>query len=132
MDTEKPVRKPTRAQFEQRLTRLRKCDDASAKFRLGIAVRNGSFAIAYLGTKERKKYEKLYAAWSKAWDSFFATLQTVSPRDWKYNVPVPWIISEVSWQMATSSGAIPVPPPCINGRPNDEWAAALPEKKESK
>lgn len=128
MNSTRTTKKPTRAQFESRLVKVRALQSEVDAQRTLFACKYGpGWASTWLSTGHRTKYENLHSRLSKAQDVFFDTLELVASRYWRAGIPVAWIIDNVTWDMATTWEAIPVPPLAWghSGR-NDIWAQALP------
>ena len=65
---------------------------------------------AWMTRTEDAKREALSAAQSKAWDAMFALLADISPRSWSAGVAAWWVVEELTYADATTTGALSVVP----------------------
>lgn len=75
---------------------------------------------AWMTRTEIKRLDSILTADSKRTDQMCALLDDISPRDWRSGVPSHWLMSDLTFEDATTRGALSVVPPCAYGmRPAD-------------
>ena len=60
----------------------------------------GNYEKPWLKASDRNALEREHAAVSRAGDAFFKHLQSISPRDWSYGVPIHWLYEKLSYEDA--------------------------------
>ena len=78
-------------------------------------------------TSERQRRDAIRVAGDKVGDAMFALLDRISPRPWRTGVPYTWIMLHLTWDDATTAGALTVtPPPAWGASHNDVARFAAP------
>lgn len=81
---------------------------------MALRLKYGSdFKDHWLSAGDRKKAERLSEAREKAGDAFFEHVKAISPRDWSRNVPMCWVLMDLTYEDAVRpvGEALSVAPP---------------------
>lgn len=89
------------------------------EFTIDMAVKYGEtqsgLRTHYWSKREVATYEKLKRAAGRAEQSFFKFLKTIQKRDFSVGVPAWWIRDVLTYEDATTTGALSVVPPPAYG-----------------
>lgn len=119
-----------RQRFESARRRYREAEERRETFRCAMLAKYGRLdpSRAWMTRGEVDRLERVRRAEDRAGDALFAVLDRVSARSWRSGPPFWWIMTELSWEDVTTSGALTVIPPCDYGscpRDMERFAAPL-------
>ncbi len=69
-----------------------------------------NFQRSWITAAELRKLDELHARQIKLQDRFFELLRSISPRDWDRGISVYWILSQLTYEDAVTSGELSVMP----------------------
>lgn len=118
-----------RQRFESAQRRYREAEERRETFRRAMLAKYGRLdpPRAWMTRGEIDRLERIRRAEDRAGDALFAVLDRVSPRGWRSGPPFAWVMTELSWEDAATSGALSAVPPCGYGaRPRDMERFAAP------
>lgn len=94
------------------LAAVKKADDYSAQ----LAAKYGyGYQRHWLKTSEERKLTELRRKSDKPEDEFFALLDTISLRNWRSGVAVSWVMEELTYADATTTGELSTMPMIARG-----------------
>jgi hypothetical protein len=125
-----PTAKDQRA-FDRARARYLDAQSREDTYRLEVILRKyGSLrpSVSWLNRTETAKLETFARARDRAGEALLAVLDRVGCRQWRSGVPYHWIMSNLSWDDATTRDALSVVPPCAYGssaRDMERFARAI-------
>jgi hypothetical protein len=120
-----------RARFEAIRARWVKACDAERAYRLDVLLSRYAKtnpSSSWLNATERRRLEAFRRAQDRASDAMFELLDRIGGRYWRSLIPHHWVMEELSYEDATTRGALSVVPPCGYGtsaREVERFAAAI-------
>jgi hypothetical protein len=112
-----------RARFEAIRARWVKSCDAERAYRMDVLLRRyGKMdpPSYWPNATERRRLDTFRRAQDRASDAMFELLDRIGGRYWRSLVPHWWVMEDLSYEDATTRGALSVVPPCGYGaRPSD-------------
>lgn len=88
-----------RAKFDRARAAALKAHEARTSFRATLEAKHGPQYLFACSSSEDKRLDRLDAAYGRAYDRMF-TLLEASPRNWSFNVPAHWVVTELSYDDA--------------------------------
>lgn len=88
------------------------------EYRSELRLKYGSeYRDFWLKDGERKRSDRLQASADKVSAAFFEHLQSFSPRDWSYGVPLAWVLEDLAFEDAArpAGETLSVVPPLSYG-----------------
>ena len=120
-----------RDRFNKLQEQVRALDATRTELEIDLRVKYS--AVCYASKTERKRLDALRARIDKTADRLFAMLDEISPRGWRSGAPWHWIITQLTYDDAVSSGQLAVvPPPAYGYNDRDMQLFAQPIKTEAR
>ncbi len=104
------------AKFNALRAKIVEVEAARDEFRAKLATVYGyGFKLAWVKTAERKKLEAFTKKADKLGDQFYTLLDSISPRSWRTGVAYSWVLTQLTYADAITSGELAVMPQCSFG-----------------
>lgn len=93
--------------FQKLRANFVKARDEHISFDTKLRMKYGPGSLfTMMSGSERKKMDSIRAKMDKASNDMFELLSRISPRNWEIGVPLHWVMMDLSWEDAVTSGPL--------------------------